>query len=116
MNKKYYRSYINKLIGINPTDITIQGFKETDDGFGGTLIEETEIQTTTIFYERKARREVVSEYGKSYKDIPVTKLLLTHDIDIYEKDIVKCDNREYRVVLVKNYLDICKQVELDVIS
>ncbi len=116
MNKKYYRNHIAKLIAVNPSDITITRIVEVDDGFGGTTNQEIKIQTVAIFYDRKARREVVSEYGKTYKDIPVTKLLLTHDTDILEQDTVSCGDREYRVVLVKNYLDICKQVELDVIA
>lgn len=115
MNKKYYKKYIEKLINTNPTTITITRKVETDDGFGGTTITEETVTETVTFYNRRARREVVSDYGKSYVGVQVTKILARNDADIVEGDTFKAD-REYKVIFVNSYMDICKQIELDVIA
>ncbi len=116
MNKKYYRSHIAKLIAVNPAHVTITRSYEIPDGYSGMQKEDYETTATVSFYERKARREVVTEYGKSYVGVQVTKILTTHDTDIMEKDIIEHDDKKYRVIFVNNYLDICKQAELDVIA
>ncbi len=116
MNTRYYRKYIEKLINSSPVDIKIVRKKETDDGYGGVIIEEKEITETVTFYERKARREVVSDYGTTYTGVQVTKILAKHDADIQEDDTFEYEGKKYKVLFVKDYMKICKQIELEVIA
>jgi len=112
----YYRKYIEKLINSNPANITIKRKIETDDGYGGTIVEETTVNETVTFYDRKARREVVNDYGTTYTGVSVTKILALHSADIQKHDTFKHDRYTYKVLFVKPYLDICKQIELEVIQ
>ena len=112
---KYYKKYIEKLINANPTDITITRQVKTDDGYGGSTIEEININEIVTFYDKKAKREVVTDYGTTYTGVSVTKILTSADSDILEGDTFNNNGNEYRVAFVNNYFDICKQIELDVI-
>ncbi len=112
----YYKKYIEKLINSNPANITIIRKEETDDGYGGSIIEEKEITETVTFYERKARREVLTDYGVTYAGVQVTKILAKHDADIQEGDTFTQEGKKYKVLFVKDYMDICKQIELEVIA
>lgn len=116
MNTRYYKKYIEKLINSNPVDIKIVRKKEIDDGYGGTIIEEKEITETVTFYERKARREVLTDYGPTYVGVQVTKILAKHDADIQEGDTFTQEGKKYKVLFVKDYMGICKQIELEVIA
>lgn len=113
--KEYYKKHIEKLINSDPTDITITRLIKTDDGYGGTIEDEITITETVTFYDRKARREVVTDYGTTYTGVNVTKMLATGDANILEGDTFKAKNREYKVLFVNDYFGICKQIELDVI-
>lgn len=112
----YYKKYIEKLINSNPANITIKRKIEIDDGYGGSIIKEKEITETVTFYERKARREVVSDYGTTYIGVQVTKILAKHDADIQEGDTFTQEGKKYKVLFVKDYMEICKQIELEVIA
>lgn len=112
----YYKKYIEKLIESNPVTITIKRKVKNDDGYGGSIIEEKEVTETVTFYDRKARREVVTDYGTSYVGVSVTKLLVKGDSQIIEGDTFKTNNKEYKVLFVNPYKDICKQIELEVIK
>lgn len=116
MGDKYYKKYIEKLINSNPATITIKREVKNDDGYGGSIIEEKEITETVTFYERKARREVVTDYGTTYVGIAVTKILAKGDADIVKGDKFTIDDVEYKVLFVKPYKGICKQIELEVIK
>lgn len=116
MNTRYYKKYIEKLINSNPATITIKRKEETDDGYGGTIIEEKEITETVTFYERKARREVLTDYGLTYVGVQATKILAKHDADIQEGDTFEHGGKKYKVLFVKDYMEICKQIELEVIA
>ena len=116
MNTRYYKKYIEKLINSNPAIITIIRKEETDDGYGGTVIEEREVSETVTFYETKARREVLTDYGVTYAGAQVTKILAKHDTDIQEGDTFEYEGKKYKVLFVKDYMDICKQIELEVIA
>lgn len=116
MNKRYYRKYIEKLIAANPSTITIKRKEKIDDGYGGEEIEDVEITETVRFYERKARREVATDYGTTYVGVQVTKLLALYGADIREKDTFVYEGKTYRVLYVEPYFDICKQIELEVIA
>ena len=112
----YYKKYIEKLINSNPATITIIRKEKIDDGYGGSIIEEKEITEKVAFYERKARREVVSDYGTTYTGVQVTKILAKADADIQEGDTFEHEGKTYKVLYVKPYMDICKQIELEVIA
>jgi len=116
MNTKYYKKYIEKLINSNPANITIKRKKETDDGYGGTIIEEIDVTEVVTFYERKARREVVTDYGTTYTGVQITKILAKADADIQEGDTFKHGGKTYKVLHINSYMDICKQIELEVIE
>lgn len=116
MNTRYYKKYIEKLINSNPANITIKRKIKTDDGYGGSIIEEKEITETVAFYEGKARREVLTDYGPTYVGVQVTKILAKHDADIQEGDTFKHEGKTYKVLYVKPYMEICKQIELEVIA
>lgn len=116
MNTKYYKKYIEKLINSNPANITIKRKIKIDDGYGGTIIEEKEVNETVAFYETKARREVLTDYGVTYTGVQVTKILAKHDADIQEGDTFEYEGKKYKVLFVKDYMNICKQIELEVIA
>lgn len=116
MADRYYKKYIEKLINSNPTTITIKRKVEVDDGFGGTTIEDIEVIETVAFYDRKARREVVTDYGTTYVGVTVTKILAKGGSDIVKGDKFTVDDVEYKVLFVKPYKGICKQIELEVIK
>lgn len=116
MNTRYYKKYIEKLIDSNPATITIKRKIKTDDGYGGTIVEEKQVNETVAFYERKARREVLTDYGPTYVGVQVTKILAKHDADIQEGDTFEYEGKKYKVLFVKPYMDICKQIELEVIA
>ena len=113
-DNKYYKRYIEKLINMKPANITIARKIETSDGYGGVTAIEEEIYETVTFYDKKARREVVSDYGTTYTGVSVTKILAMGNADIQEGDTFKHNGKDYKVSLVKNYFDICKQIELEV--
>lgn len=116
MADRYYKKYIEKLINSNPTTITIKREIKTDDGYGGSIIDEKKITETVTFYDRKARREVVTDYGTTYVGVTVTKILAKGEADIIKGDKFTVDDVEYKVLFVKPYKDICKQIELEVIK
>ena len=116
MEDKYYKKYIEKLINDNPTTITIIREVKTDDGYGGSIITKEEVTEVVNFYDVKARREVVTDYGKTYTGVQVTKILAKGNADIQKDDIFTVDDIEYKVFHVNSYRGICKQIELEVIK
>lgn len=118
MNKRYYRKYIEKLITANPTNIIILRYIEKDDGFGGKIKDKIVLESQEVnIYERKSQREIVTDAGEiTYSAVNIEKLLARYDADIKEGDVFEANNRRYRIKFIKNYLDICKQAELEVIE
>lgn len=114
----YYKKYIEKLINSNPTTITITRTTKVDDGYGGYTETEIEHNERVTFYDKKATRQTVNESGVilGYSSSNVEKALVKGDADIIKGDIIKANGREYRVLFVNPYLDICKQIELEVIG
>ncbi len=116
---KYYRRYIEKAIQSNPTTIVIRRIQRIDDGYDGFIEEEIELDPQTVtFYNRKSQREIIQDKGQTigYLSSNTEKILCTHDTDIQDGDYFNANDREYRVIFVDNYLDICKQVELEVVQ
>jgi hypothetical protein len=116
MNVKYYKKYIEKLINANPTTINIPRMEKTPDGYGGHIENPIDITETVTFYDKKSRREVVTDYGTTYVGVSVTKILAKGDADIIKGDSFIVNGTEFRVLFVDSYFDICKQIELEVIK
>lgn len=119
MNKKYYKKYVEKLINSNPTTIQIKREKIIDDGFGGEKKEVIKVEPQIVsIYDKKSQREMIADKGAvvGFMSSNVEKMLAFGDADIEEGDRFKVGNREYRVMLPKNYMDICVQAELEVID
>lgn len=116
MNVKYYKKYIDKLIESNPTTINITRIEKIDDGYNGHIEKPIAISETVTFYDRKSRREVVTDYGTSYVGVSVTKILAKGDADIIKGDSFIVEGNEFKVLFVDSYFDICKQIELEVIK
>lgn len=112
----YYKKYIEKLINSNPATISILRKVKTDDGYGGSIIKDIEVNEIVSFYDRKSRREVVTDYGTTYVGVSVTKILAKGNANIAKGDKFTVDNVEYKVLFVNPYFDICKQIELEVIK
>ena len=115
-NKAYYKSYIEKLINFNPTDIIISRKVKTENDYRGTSSEIITIKERVTFYDKKARREVITDYGKTYTGVSVTKILARGNANILKDDIFKANGYKFKVLFVNNYFDICKQIELEVIE
>lgn len=116
MKNGYYKKYIKKLIDFNPTEITIKRITKVDDGFGGVTETPNEVVETVAFYDSKGRREVISDYGKTYTGISITKMLAEYDTEIYKDEKFTANGTEYKVFHVQPYLDVCKQIEVEVIK
>lgn len=114
----YYKKYIEKLINANPTTITIKRFTKVDDGYGGHTTTETTHEEIVSFYKRRSNREFVSDSGVSvgFMATSVEKILAKATADIIRGDKFVANDREYRVTFVNSYFDICKQIEVEVIS
>lgn len=118
MNKKYYKKYIEKMVEQSPITIEIERIRIIDDGFDGEIMERVKLEPQKVrIYDKKSQREIVADKGATmgYMSSNAEKLLARYDADIKEGDTFKVDNREYKVLLPKNYMDICIQAELEVI-
>lgn len=116
MNDRYYKKYIEKLIQDDPADITITRLIEEDDGYGGVWTEEVNIDATVRFYDKNGRREVITDYGRTFTGVSITKMLAMNDVDIVKDDKFKVNGVEFKVFHINEYRGICKQIELEVIQ
>lgn len=116
MNVKYYQKHVDKLIKFNPTNISITRTSKVSDGYGGYNPTTETIEGTVSFYDKRGRREVITDIGTTYTGISITKILTRHDLDIKAGDTFFVDNVEYKVYFVKEFKGICKQIELEVIG
>ncbi|WP_313758559.1 hypothetical protein [Tissierella sp.] len=116
MGDRYYKKYIEKLIDSNPIEIKYKRREKIDDGFGGEITKDVDKKEVVTFYDRKARREVVTDYGTTYIGVTVTKILAKGNADIVKGDKFTANGVEYRVVFVEPFMDICKQIEVEVIK
>lgn len=112
----YYKKYVDNLIKSFPSDIVIMRNSLIDDGYGGYTEENTSINEQVILYDRKIGLEFIEDAGKGFRGVSVTKLLARGDADIKRNDIFTLNDLEYRVLFVKNYFDICNQIEIEVIK
>ncbi len=115
----YYRRYIEKLIAVNPTKITISRIVVTDDGYGGETQETVTVGPLTVgLYNKRVLRERVEDGGAvagSYMSRS-TKLLALSDADIQEGDEFAHAGKVWRVAFVQDYLGVCLQAELEVVK
>ena len=63
MKDNYYKHYIEKLINVNPVTIEIERNEKVSDGYGGYIETPTVVNEVVVFYDRKARREIMNDYG-----------------------------------------------------
>ncbi len=118
-NNLYYKKYVEKVIQANPTPIIISRIQKISDGFDGWIEERVKLPPQTVsIYNRKFHRERLSDSGATigYLSSTAEKLLCGSDTDIMQGDRFQNQGREYKVTWVHVYDDICKQVELEVIS
>lgn len=119
MNTKYYKKYIEKLIALDPIDITIKRKASVDDGYKGETTSDIVLAPQTVtMYKKKSHREVISDanQGVGYMVHNIEKILALYDADILEKDTFMYDGKLYKVKFAKGYLDVCKQIEVEVIK
>lgn len=114
----YYKTYIEKLINSNPTTIEITRIAKIDDGYGGHTTTENTHEEVVSFYKRRSNRELISDSGVSvgFTATSIEKILTKATADIIRGDKFLANDREYRVTFVNSYFDICKQIEVEVIS
>lgn len=114
----YYKKYIEKLIDSDPTNIVITRIEKISDGYKGYIEKPIEITETVTFYQKKSNRQTVNESGVviGYMATSIEKILAKGNANILEGDTFKASGREYKVSFVNSYLDICKQIELEVIK
>lgn len=117
-HKKYYQGEIEKIIAQDPTIIEVTRKQLTDDGYGGTTETEVTYEIICRLYNKRTVREIVTASGTNVglSAAAAEKLLCPAAAPIEKGDTFSVDGRKYRVSLAKNYMDICKQVELEVIN
>lgn len=112
---EYYKRYIKQLIDAMPTTITLSDKTVVDDGWGGQEVQVTKKDYKVAMYDRTGRMEVLTDVGQSFARVGVTKLLAEIDIPIDQGELFTANGQQFRVVYVKPYFDICKQIEVEVI-
>jgi hypothetical protein len=118
MNKKYYRKYIQKLINSNPTSIIITRKTIINDGFGGKIVTDVELDPQTVrIYNKKAQREIISDKGTTtaYYASSTLKMLALSGANLEEGDMFEYAGKLLKIAYIGDYEGICKQVELEVI-
>lgn len=116
MNSLYYKKYIDKLINSNPVEIKINKQIKTSDNYGGFTTKTITVVEKAMLYDTRARREVVTDYGKTYTGVSITKLLAKGDSEIKKGDTFTLEDVKYKVFSVNDFEPICKQIELEVIG
>lgn len=117
-NRKYYIAEVAKIIDLDPTTIELTRTVTEDDGYGGETATTTSHSIKGRLYNKKTVRELLDISGQrtSFAAVAAEKLLCLPTEDIEEGDTFTVENRKYKVSMVKNYLDICQQIELTVIK
>lgn len=117
-NKIFYTGEIRKIIAQDPVELAIRRTVKVDDGYGGVTETETSHSVTGRLYNKRSVRELLDTSGNytSFTAAAAEKLLCTADADIQEGDTFAAGGRMYKVVLAKNYFDICMQCELQAIK
>ena len=117
-NNLYYKYYINKLIDVAPANLTLTRKIKTPDGYGGFKTSTKQVEIRGTFYDRQAKREIVNDHGITFMSaiMKVTKLLTGYEADIQKDDTFEHNGYKYKVIFVKTYPNICKQIEVEVIE
>ena len=114
-NKLYYQKQIENIINANPATIPIIRETFVSDGYGGKIPSTQTIELLVTFYNKSVRRENLTDFGMTYNQTTVSKLLAKGDANIKEGDTFTYGDYTYKVAFVNSYFDICKQIELEVI-
>lgn len=116
MNTKYYKSYISKLINAMPSEINIKRVCIIGSDEEGYREEIQEFKEVVAFYDRKTRVELLTDAGSGYTGSSPSRILARSDANIRDGDYFTTQGREYKVLYVKPYFDICLQVEIEVVN
>lgn len=114
----YYKKYIEKLIDFDPTTIKINRIEKVDDGFKGFTENEISVTEIVTFYQKRSNRQFISDTGVSvgFMGTSIEKILTKFDADILAGDTFKANGKEYLVTFINPFIDICKQIEVEVIK
>ena len=117
MNKAYYRRYIEKLIGFNPSSFVITRTTTQDDGYGGTITETVVLPAQQgRFYNKRMPASLITDGGIVYSQSTALKLLVLDTVDIAKGDLLQYGGQTLRVAFLAVYSDICKQAEMEVVA
>jgi|GEM_PF-1383829 len=115
----YYKKYIDGLINQQPTTITIERTEDQDNGYGGTVpVDLPPVEHQVLIYKKRSSREVIDTSGMivGFQATGTWKMLAKGDADIIRGDTFTSDGMNFKVLQPTNYYDICKQIELEVVS
>ena len=115
---KYYISVIKQMIDQDKHTFNISRDEKVEDGYGGFITVNKEIEFEGRIYNRKSVREITDIQGTSIGLSAVSheKLLTLSDVDIRKGDVLEFEGRTLRVKFANDYFNICKQIELEVIE
>lgn len=113
----YYTNEIKKIINQDKRTFTGTRNVKTDDGFGGVTITKKTTSFEGRLYNKKSVRDVLDVSGDAvgYSSVSAEKILTLASADVAEGDEIEVENRRYRLRFVRNFLEICNQIELEVI-
>lgn len=117
-NDKHYIKEIKRIIDLDVIEIILERTSYIDDDYGGKIKEISKVNVNGRLYNKKSIRELTGVKGE-YLGITSTaaeKLLTLIDADVIEGDVFTVENRTYRVSFVNKYLNLCKQIELEVLE
>ena len=117
-NEAYYANEIDKIIEQDRSTFILTRNIHADDGFGGVTLSKKTIVAEGRLYNKKSVRDVIDVSGDAvgYSSVSAEKILALHSADILEGDELIVEDRKYRIRFVRTFFNICKQIELEVIS
>jgi hypothetical protein len=114
-NNKYYEAYIQKLINVNPVEITVNRKVSTPDGYGGnTSINQAQAAQTVGIFNQIERGGLIAVKGVVLSK--TLSILAPGDANLEESDTFAYGGKVVRVKDLKSYSDICKQGTLEEIG
>ncbi len=114
-NNKYYEAYIQKLINVNPVEITVNRKVPTPDGYGGnTVTEQAQAAQTVGVFNKITFGGVIADKGVFLNS--TLNILALGDANLEEGDVFEYGGKKVRVVDLTTFRDIHKQGKLEAIG
>lgn len=113
-DSKFYIEILKKNIEKHKNKFKAVRYLKESDGFGGSIINEQEVEFEGVIYNRKTSSIVFKIEGKVASGNE--KLLALPDSDIKKGDVFYYQDRKLRIKFINNYLNICLQCELEVVE